>query len=293
MNTLAKLTLGAILIASTFSNIQIQAQDDPFEAGVQAYQQQRFQAAERFWLSITSGANLAAAAYNLAVLYESGRGARREANSVFNWYQRAARLGSPDGQFNFGGLFFDGKIVARNIERALYWWSQAANQNHTLAQYNLGIVYMNGNIAPQNLPLAKDWFSVAAQNGSTEAQNELAKVHLMMQQQMAESMLNDSLSRNELWILRRPPNHFTVKITTVDTYQKAQNFIQQSNTQGVVYYYLDRSNEGQSPQIVLVGGTYKTRGETQKQIKELNPSIQALSPKPVKWSVVHKALRGE
>ena len=58
-----------------------------------------------------------------------------------HWYQRAALKGHADAQFNLALLYELGRGVPPNPEKAIYWYKLAAAHGHWNAQYNLARLF--------------------------------------------------------------------------------------------------------------------------------------------------------
>jgi TPR repeat protein len=57
---------------------------------------------------------------------------------------RAADRGDPKAQFNLASMYETGKGVSQNYEKAIELYTKAADQGLVDAQYNLALMYENG-----------------------------------------------------------------------------------------------------------------------------------------------------
>ena len=60
--------------------------------------------------------------------------------------RKAAELGDPFAQNNYGVLLYTGDIIDKDIEAALGWFRQAAEHGIDESQFHLGLEYYEGNV---------------------------------------------------------------------------------------------------------------------------------------------------
>jgi hypothetical protein len=96
-----------------------------FAAGVKAFDQGRPQEAFALWLPLAEQ-GMAAAQFNLAVLYEQGLGVAKNDVEAARWYRAAAERGDVAAQLKTGSLYEQGVGVARDVDRAGFWYGEAA-----------------------------------------------------------------------------------------------------------------------------------------------------------------------
>src|SRR5688572_3717473 len=65
-------------------------------------------------------------------------------NKAFYWYEKAAETGDVLEQYNLALLYEKGKGIEKHLEKAFYWYQNAAENGVVLTQYNLGNCYENG-----------------------------------------------------------------------------------------------------------------------------------------------------
>ena len=73
------------------------------------------------------------AQYQLAAMYRSGRGIRKDHDQSAVWYHKAAKQGHVKAQYNLGVLHENGWGVTRNEVQAMHWYRLAAAQGHKKA----------------------------------------------------------------------------------------------------------------------------------------------------------------
>lgn len=79
-----------------------------------------------------------ASAYNLALAFEFGRGARKNLGRAMALYRRAARSGDADAQVALAYNLLNGIGVRADRKAALRWYRKAADAGHLSAHFSLG-----------------------------------------------------------------------------------------------------------------------------------------------------------
>ena len=107
--------------------------------------------------------------FNLGMLYEHGKGVKKDHPIAVKWYLLAAKAGLADAQFELGYLLEKGTASGTVLDTpdfvgAVHWYSRAANQGFGPAQQNLAPLYMNGQGTARDLTLAYKWFALAGRN---------------------------------------------------------------------------------------------------------------------------------
>jgi TPR repeat protein len=116
---------------------------------------------------------LAAAQYNLALMYDLGRGVPENDAEAVKWYAKAADQGHSGAQSNLGFMYDNGEGVPENDAEAVKWYRKAADQGRSGAQYNLGLMYADGRGVPENSIRAYVWWSMAKTQGYADAATNL------------------------------------------------------------------------------------------------------------------------
>jgi TPR repeat protein/LysM repeat protein len=117
---------------------------------------------------------LAAAQFNLGMMYELGRGAGVDAAAAFKHYLRAAEQGFAPAQFNVGNMYANGTGVKQDYFEASLWFRQAADRGIPEAQYNLALAHELGRGVPKDESAAQRWYRAAAAKQYARAQYNLA-----------------------------------------------------------------------------------------------------------------------
>lgn len=110
-------------------------------------------------------------------LHMEGRGVIHNPALAYDWYQKAAILDNPDGQYKFALLFLKGQGTPKYPQKAIEWLTKAAGQEHIKATYQLGLIYsrIHGGVKP-NRKKAIEWLGKASELGSIEADLALQDV---------------------------------------------------------------------------------------------------------------------
>ena len=80
-----------------------------------------------------------------------------------------AEQGVAAAQFNLGIMYDKGEGVVQNYKTAVKWYTLAAEQEFASAQYNLGVMYDNGWGVIQDNIYAHMWYNIAASSGNSNA----------------------------------------------------------------------------------------------------------------------------
>jgi len=92
---------------------------------------------------------------------------------ALQWFERAARQGLAEAQFNLANMYAygladpSGDVDPNRL--AAQWYFEAARQGHADAQYSLGILFLTGTGVVQNPDEAARWIGLAAAQGHADA----------------------------------------------------------------------------------------------------------------------------
>jgi hypothetical protein len=112
----------------------------------------------------------AEAAYRLGRSYKLGDLGPLDPSEAQRWFEKAARLGLPQGEAEYGLILFqNGKQ-----REAVPWLRKAADRGDRRAQYALGTILFNGTYAPQDVAGARSLMERAAKAGLPAAAEALA-----------------------------------------------------------------------------------------------------------------------
>jgi TPR repeat protein len=124
------------------------------------------------WCRLAAEQGVAAAQYDLGLMYANGEGVPQNYAEAVKWWL-AASESRRDAQNNLGTMFELGHGVVQDYSAAVKWYRKAAEQGFGGAQHNLGRMYENGLGVPQDFAEAARWYRRAAELGYAEAQNNL------------------------------------------------------------------------------------------------------------------------
>lgn len=91
-------------------------------------------------------------------------------------FREAAERGDAKAQYNLALMYDSGKGIPQDDAEALRWYHEAAEQGYAAAQYNLSMVYLFGKGTPQDSVTAYKWIILAAANGEEHAEDALPKL---------------------------------------------------------------------------------------------------------------------
>lgn len=111
--------------------------------------------------------------YNLAVLYQDGKGMDKDLKQALYYYTLAADKGNVKAQFTLGLLYGNGHVQDENFSKTFYYFSLAAKQGDAGAQANLGIHYEFGKGVNQDFQQAVEYYTLAANQRHPGAQFRL------------------------------------------------------------------------------------------------------------------------
>ena len=116
-------------------------------------------------------------AYRLGYLYEKGLGGKKDVQTAYRLYRRAAKNGYADAQRALGYLYEKGLGLPRSYAKAYKWYARAALQADETACNNIGVLYYDGKGVRRSKKLAKKWYKLAARAGSILALSNLGVLY--------------------------------------------------------------------------------------------------------------------
>jgi TPR repeat protein len=97
---------------------------------------------------------------------------------AFEWYSKAAELGSSDALYHLGCMYMEGKGVTQNIDLAHIHFQSAANNNHAQAALQVGWMAEKGIGEPIDLGTANYYYKKIANINDAAAMYMLAMMML-------------------------------------------------------------------------------------------------------------------
>ena len=164
--TSQKIAIGLVAVALFVGSMTAHAAD--FSMGYEAYQRGDYATALRIFRQLAEQGD-ASAQYNLAFMYDNGRGVTQDYAEAMRWYRKAAGQGEASAQYNLGVIFFKGQGVTQDYAEAMKWFRIAADQGHVRAQTGVGLIYDLGRGVTQDYVQAHMWYNLAAAQGQKDA----------------------------------------------------------------------------------------------------------------------------
>lgn len=107
----------------------------------------------------------------LGWMHLTGRGVQQNLTTAEDWFSRAAKQGSPHGQYWLGYIC----RVQHRLAEARYWLEEAAAQGDSPSIYEMGRLYLFGEGVQRNREKAFLYFREAAKRGHLFARGEIAR----------------------------------------------------------------------------------------------------------------------
>ena len=96
------------------------------------------------WLEVAANQGNRRAQYDLARLYESGRGAPRDMAKALAWYREAAEREHVSAQLRLATLLAEGQSVPADLAEASRWYRAAAAAGDARGQFSLAMLLAKG-----------------------------------------------------------------------------------------------------------------------------------------------------
>jgi uncharacterized protein len=161
-----------VVVALCLVGVIVDARADALQDGIAAMHRKDYPTAVRL-LEPLARAGDPVAQSRLGTLYYPGHGVRESDVQALAWFERAARQGLAEAQFNLGNMYAYGLAPlpadADGNRLAAQWYFEAARQGHADAQYSLGILFLTGSGVDQSAEEADKWIGRAAAQGHADA----------------------------------------------------------------------------------------------------------------------------
>lgn len=119
----------------------------------------------------------AAAAFDLALLLDSGLGVERDDAKAVEWYTAAAEKGHVGAMRNLGFMYQEGEGVPADMRKAVRWFEDAADAGDTVAAHRLGVIYQQGTGVDQDYAASLKWYRAAADLGHVPSMNQVGVIY--------------------------------------------------------------------------------------------------------------------
>jgi TPR repeat protein len=106
--------------------------NDELQAGIQAFEQGKYQLARDHWLPMAKSDHAEAQLF-MGVLYRYGLGVQKDRERSAHWYLQSAENGDVDAQNEIALLYELGWGVEQDIWKAAGWYQQVTDQDVCLS----------------------------------------------------------------------------------------------------------------------------------------------------------------
>jgi len=119
------------------------------------------------------------AQYNVALIYEHGKGVKPNIAEAMRWYEKAAKQGNAKAQYNLASIYHrkGDKGESHAYEKAKYWYEKAVKNKIKEAYNNLASLYMEGKGVKVDKQKAFTLFRQGAREGDSAAQVNVAVMY--------------------------------------------------------------------------------------------------------------------
>ena len=111
--------------------------------------------------------------FELAEIYEQGKGLPRSIPKAMECYQEAAAQGHLKAPYQLALCYLSGERKSKGV----FWLEKAAAQEHLEAQFRLGTCYLDGIGVNENEEAGIEWLSRAGERGHLRAAFRLAQLY--------------------------------------------------------------------------------------------------------------------
>ena len=151
----------------------VSASASAYDKGAFYFARGEYLSALTLWKPLANEGN-SAALYSIGLLYDQGKGVKKDTQIALTYLQAAVDKNLPVAQYYLGMKYYAGLNIKKDASKAWELLEKAAKNEYLPAQFQLANFYNTGEGGVQNQPLATHWFSKAAENGLGSAQHSLA-----------------------------------------------------------------------------------------------------------------------
>ena len=143
--------------------------NEDFNIAEEHFNNEEYEDAFRLYKSLAERGSVESQVF-LGWMYQNGLGVRKDSNTAYSWYEKAAKLGSAEGQFYLA------KSCARkkDYEGAKDWYLKSADKGYAPALFRLGWIYDIGRGVKEDKEKALYYYTRAVNLGHVFAQKYLA-----------------------------------------------------------------------------------------------------------------------
>lgn len=117
----------------------------------------------------------ATAQFQLAAMYQDGRGVEKNNKEAARYYNKAAKQGHAAAQFHLACLH-EQEGTLQDYKQAEKWYRKAGEQGYSVKY--LAAMYMEGRGVKQNTATAFELFKTSAEAGDIDSQYQLGKMYI-------------------------------------------------------------------------------------------------------------------
>ena len=151
-----------------------------------------------------AGQGVARAQAALGLMYQNGRGVRRDDAEAVRWYRRAAEQGLAAAQSALGVMYAKGRGVPQSDAEAVRWFRRAAEGGDALAQGIFGRFYENGVGVPRDPVRAYKWYRLAASSADAKVRRSAAANMRRLGRRLTPAQLARGQRLARAWRPRKP-----------------------------------------------------------------------------------------
>ena len=147
------------------------------DESIQHYEQGAYiKALDGFYTLAKEGNRVAQ--HNLATMYATGKGAKRDVSKAIKWYEKAAKQQYGLSAYNLGHIYqMRGTQDAHAYTKAKYWYEKAIDAKINEAYNNLATLYLKGQGVAKNIPKALALLEEAARLNNSIAQVNAGRLY--------------------------------------------------------------------------------------------------------------------
>ncbi len=129
------------------------------------------------WYKLAAVKNDPKAQFNLALLYDYGKGMMPDTNEAIHFYKEAAKNNIHEAQLVLADHYFKDRQTSRNVSEAYKWYELAVKRNKHHAAYRLAMMYEAGLGGKADINKAHRYYDMASRSGNRRASLALARMY--------------------------------------------------------------------------------------------------------------------
>ena len=250
------------------------------------------------WWELAASGGHSDAQFNLGLMYYRGLVTPPDFARAAELFEAAALQENSYAQFSLAVMYSFGEGVNKSYAEALKWLEKSAAQGLAQSQFNLGVFYENGYGVDKNASTARAWYEKAAAQDFAEAKTKLAALQRSDKNEtpvLARGSIEDTYTLDEIgthdirqreWVLRQPPEYYTLQLVSLLKEQDIINFIRARGIEGESAYVAVMVN-GVTHYNALYG-VYQSYESALEAAAEMPESLAGLKP----WARNFRVLQG-